>query len=124
MSRGYSSRTRRITVINTLLDPMAYPAAEIAQLYARRWEVQTCFRHLKQTLDLEHLRCRTVAGIGKELLIRALAYNLVRATMQRAALVLGTTPSRVSFADTLQWLLLADTEADIGCLIVNRVRRG
>ncbi|HSV14084.1 MAG TPA: hypothetical protein VLI90_07480, partial [Tepidisphaeraceae bacterium] len=55
MSRGYSSRTRRITVINTLLDPMAYPAAEIAQLYARRWEVQTCFRHLKQTLDLEHL---------------------------------------------------------------------
>ncbi len=36
--RGH--RARRITVITTLLDSKLYPAAEIAQLYARRWEVE------------------------------------------------------------------------------------
>jgi Transposase DDE domain len=103
--RGY--RTRRVTVVTSLLDPARYPAAEVAKLYARRWEVETCFRHLKQTLGMDHLRCKSVAGVRKELLARALAYNLVRATMARAAALLGEEPSRVSFADTLSWLLLA-----------------
>jgi hypothetical protein len=121
--RGY--RTRHITVITTLLDPIAYPAHEVAQLYARRWEIETAFRHLKQTLNLEHLRCRTVAGIRKELLIRALAYNLVRATMQRAAGLRGCPPSQVSFADTLQWLLLAGGGDDhLRWILINRPRPG
>ena len=45
LDRAYA---RRITVLTTLTDPAACPAAEIAQLYARRWEVETNFRHLKR----------------------------------------------------------------------------
>ena len=118
--RGY--RPRQITLITTLLDPVEYPAGEIASLYARRWEIETCFRHLKQTLNLEHLRCKTHLGVRKELLIRTMAYNLVRATMQRVAALTGTEPERVSFADTLQWMILSAscwTEYDI---IINATR--
>jgi hypothetical protein len=119
--RGY--RTRRVTVVTSLLDPARYPAAEVAKLYARRWEVETCFRHLKQTLDLGRLRCKTVAGVRKELLARALAYNLVRATMAKAAALRGADPERVSFADTLSWLLLAAADAPLR-VTVNPARPG
>jgi hypothetical protein len=90
-------------VITTLLDARRYPAAEVAGLYARRWEVET----LKQTLDLGHLRCKSVTGARKELLARSPAYDLVRATMKRATAQLGTDLTRVSFADALHWPLLA-----------------
>jgi len=59
--RGY--RTRTITVITTLLDPKQYPAEKIAELYSRRWEIETQFRHIKQTLNWEMLRCRSIAGV-------------------------------------------------------------
>jgi hypothetical protein len=39
-----------IRVLTTLLDPGAFPAAEIAALYAARWQVETAFLHLKKTV--------------------------------------------------------------------------
>jgi hypothetical protein len=103
--RGW--RTRDITVLSTLIDPDKYPAVQITQVYLRRWEVEINFRHLKQTLNLEHLRSQSLAGVERELLIRALAYNLVCATRQKAAQMLEVEPSHMSFADTLHFLLLA-----------------
>ncbi len=120
--RGW--RVRRITVLSTLTDPAAYPAAEIAQLYARRWEVETNFRHLKQTLDLEHLQSQTAAGVAGELLVRSIAYNLVRAAMGLAARVLGVDPARVSFADTLNLLLLGHADLGVAHARVNPERPG
>jgi hypothetical protein len=119
--RGY--RARRITVITTLLDPKAYPAADIAQLYARRWEVETGFRHLKTTLDLEILRSKSVKSVQKELLIRAIAYNLVRSTMRQAAIELNVSTNRVSFIDTLHWLLL-NAHQGMAEILINPVRSG
>jgi hypothetical protein len=119
--KGY--RPRHITLITTLLDPKQYPASEIAALYHRRWEIETCFRHLKQTLNLEHLRCKTLPGVRKELLIRMMAYNLVRATMQRVAELAGTDAARVSFADTLQWLILSATSSE-DTITINALRPG
>ena len=120
--RGW--RTRRITVLTTLTDPKAYPAHEITQIYARRWELEINFRHLKQTLNLEHLRSQTVDGVERELMIRSLAYNLVCATMQQAARLWNIEPLRISFADTLHFLLLGAIGIEPARITINPLRPG
>jgi hypothetical protein len=113
---GY--RTREVTLVTTLLDPQQYPAAELAQLYADRWQIEVNLRHLKQTLHLDVLRCKTMAGIHKELLMIALAYNLVRLVMLRAAETQGVSVHRVSFIDALRWLCEAREHQPLCSLIV------
>ena len=54
---GY--RTRQVRLLTTLLDPQRHSVAALAELYGLRWQIETDFRHLKQTLGLDVLRCRT-----------------------------------------------------------------
>jgi hypothetical protein len=49
-------RSRQITVVTTLLDPVAYPAADIARLYGDRWTVELRLREIKTTLHMDSLR--------------------------------------------------------------------
>jgi hypothetical protein len=120
--RGW--RTRHITVLTTLIGHEAYPAVDITAVYGRRWEVETNFRHLKQTLNLEHLRSQTVDGVERELMIRSLAYNLVCATMQQAARLWNIEPLRISFADTLHFLLLGAIGIEPARITINPLRPG
>lgn len=94
-------RTRVITLVTTLLDADRYPAAELAQLYAQRWQVEINLRHLKQTMKMDVLHCETVEGVLKELTMFALAYNLVRAVMWSASQRQEVPVDRISFADAL-----------------------
>ena len=73
-------------------------------LYPRRWEVETNLRHLKQTLGMDVLRTKTVDGIEKELVMFAIASNLVRLVMLESAGRQGVDPDQISFADSLSWL--------------------
>jgi hypothetical protein len=100
--RGF--RVREVTVVTTLLDADLYPAAEIAKLYCQRWEIETNLRHLKQTLHMDVLRTKTVAGIHKELAMMAIVYNLVRLIMLRAGKRQGIVANRISFIDAQRWL--------------------
>ena len=43
-------KTTTIKVLTTLLDPGAFPAREIAALYAERWQVEIACLHLKKTV--------------------------------------------------------------------------
>lgn len=97
-------RTRVITIATTLLDPERYPAADIAALYGQRWHIETNFRHLKQTLKMDVLRCHTVAGVQKELTMYALVYNLVRVVMLEASQRQDVPVDRISFIDAVRWL--------------------
>jgi hypothetical protein len=97
-------RTRVITLATTLLDPERYPAAEVAALYGQRWQIETNFRHLKQTLHMDVLHCKTVAGVQKELAMYALVYNLVRLVMRQAAQRQDVPIQRISFIDAVRWL--------------------
>lgn len=99
---GY--RTRRVTLLTTLLNPQVYPAQELAELYGRRWQIEVNFRHLKQTLGLDVLRCQTPAGVEKEIVMFALVYNLVRAVMLAEAQRRNVVPDRISFVDALRHL--------------------
>jgi hypothetical protein len=115
-------RTKEVTLVTTLLDSTRYPAAELAQLYFDRWQVEVNLRHLKQTLHLDVLRSKTVDGVHKELCMIALAYNLVRLVMFEAAKRQEVPADRISFIDALRWLTNARPGESLRKLKVHRVR--
>jgi hypothetical protein len=63
-------------------------------------------------------RGRRAEGTGDLLLV----YNLVRAVMVKAAAQQGVTPERISFIDTIRWLLTAYPGQEIPRLVVNPSR--
>jgi hypothetical protein len=100
--KGFRSRT--IILVTTLLDPVAYPADEIRQLYFQRWSVELHFREIKGLLALDVLRCLSPAMVEKELLVHVIAYNLVRTVMQTAAIRHHVDLERLSFKGALDTL--------------------
>jgi len=115
-------RTKEVTLVTTLLDAKQYAAAELAQLYFDRWQVEVNLRHLKQTLHLDVLRSKTVEGVQKEVCMIALAYNLVRLVMVEGGRRQGVEPDRISFVDALRWLTHARPGEELRKLKVHRVR--
>ena len=109
-------RTEAITVVTTLTDPEAYSAKDIAQLYGLRWNVELDIRDIKQTLSMDHLRCKTPHMVRRELWVTLLAYNLIRKVIVTSAAVHGKQPRRLSFTLTCQmvlasWILLSTGSA-------------
>ena len=99
-------RSREIKLMTTLLDARAYPAAELAALYLSRWRIEINLRHLKRTMGMNRLKCRSVDGVRRELLMFALVYNAVCAVRVAAADAQSVQPNRISFIDALRWLLI------------------
>lgn len=100
--KGY--RTRHVSIATTLMDTVLWPNEKIAELYGFRWTIETCFDHLKTTMNMNVLRCKDVAGVEKELAVYLVVYNLVRLAMLKAAKGQGASPWRISFVDALRWL--------------------
>jgi hypothetical protein len=99
---GY--RTRSVTLITTLLDPELYPAAELAELYARRWRIELWFRDIKTSMGMETLRCLSPKMVHKELEMFFIAYNLIRCLMAEAAQTYQVEIQRLSFKGTVDSL--------------------
>lgn len=97
-------RTRCVTLVTSLLNPETYPAAALAELYRTRWQVETNLRHLKRTLGLAVLKCQTVAGVEKEILVFAIVYNVVQSLMANAARRQDVAREHISFLDALRSL--------------------
>jgi hypothetical protein len=97
-------RSEQVVIATTLMDEVQWPDQKIAELYGYRWEIETCFGHLKTTMKMNVLRCKSVAGVQKELAVYLTVYNLVRLAMLRAAQAQGVSPRRISFVDALRWL--------------------
>lgn len=97
-------RSRRITLVTSLLDPIGYPAAEIAALYARRWRLELCLRDLKTTMGMEQLRCLSPEMAEKELLMYLIGHNLIRCIMAEAISRFGAQLDRLSFKGTVDGL--------------------
>jgi Transposase DDE domain len=100
--RGF--RTRVVLVATTLLDAQVYPKEDLAGLSRARWHAELDLRSLKQTMQMEVLRCKTPAMVRKEIWGHLLVYNLLRAAMAQAALGHGVVPRQVSLQGTRQTL--------------------
>jgi hypothetical protein len=100
-------RTRHITLVTTLLDPVLYPAQEIIAAYARRWRLEMCLDDIKTTLSMESLSCRSPKMVEKELLVFLTAHNLLRWLMATVAQERNVDLERISFKGSLdgfrQW---------------------
>jgi hypothetical protein len=89
-------------LVTTLLCPKQTPKADLKALYRERWHVELDFRHIKTTLGMERLSCKTPSMAQKEIWVYLLAYNLIRLMMAQAATLAECSPRALSFKHTLQ----------------------
>ena len=101
--RGFRSFT--LYLFTTLVDPLQYPASELAQSYGLRWNVELCFRYIKAQMDLGFLECRSANMVRKEWLAGLIAYNLIRWTMGAAAALAKVPVHLLSFTRARELLL-------------------
>ena len=97
-------RTKELLVVTTLLDADEFPAAEVGELYRRRWQAELNLRSIKTVLHMDHLRCQTPHRVRNEFSMHLVGYNLIRRVMALAALRSGAAPWEVSFKGALQTL--------------------
>ena len=97
-------RTQELILVTTLLDPVQYPAQEIAEAYLRRWRLELCLDDLKTTLGMEALRCLSPEMVEKELLAFLIAHNLLRWVMTQAAREHEVDLYRISFTGAMDAL--------------------
>ena len=77
---------------------------DLAQLYRARWNAELDLRSLKQTMQMEILRCKTPELVRKEIWTHLLAYNLIRTIIAQAATKHGIDPRSISFKGAIQTL--------------------
>ena len=89
-------------LVTSLLSAKKISKKMLQNLYRRRWEIEVNFRHLKTTMKMDSLSCKTPDMIEKEIWIYFLAYNLIRLLMAQAAVIGHLSPVDISFKHTLQ----------------------
>lgn len=108
-SRYQKRGFRTQTLLTSLLDPGAYPAAELVELYHERWELELGFDEVKtHTLERAEalLRCKAPERIKQELWGLGIAYNLVRLAIARVAHQVGVSPTRISYRHAVNFIRL------------------
>jgi Insertion element 4 transposase N-terminal/Transposase DDE domain len=90
-------------LITTILDPKQAPAAELAPLYAERWEFESALDELKvhQRGPRVVLRSKTPDGVRQEAWGYLCTHYAIRALMATAADDHGGDPDRISFTRSL-----------------------
>lgn len=106
------------TLLTSLSDSKAYPAAELRELYHERWELELGFNEVKtEMLEREEaIRSKTPPGAMQELWAIGLAYNLIRLEMERVADEADLPPNRISFVMSMrlirdEWMWAAASKA-------------
>lgn len=91
-------------LITSILDPNAAPAAELAALYAQRWEIETTLDEIKNHQGRPGLvlRSQHPRGVEQEIFAFLLVHHALRDLMHQAALTRGHDPDRISFTRTLR----------------------
>jgi hypothetical protein len=95
-------RVQKLVVVTTLLDADQYPTPSVAELYHYRWNAELDLRAIKQSLDMDHLRCKSPEMVRKEIWTAWLGYNLIRKSIAQAALKHGKLPRQIGFAGARQ----------------------
>ena len=89
-----------------MIDPMRFPVADIADLYAHRWELG--YREMKQYMLKNELTLRSKKPemVRQELWGALLAYNLIRFQIGKMAYSLDSTlPIQLSFSRASAYII-------------------
>ena len=102
----YHHQNQTCWVLTSLTDVERYPAEEIVELVAERWEIEQGYDEIKtEMLNAEvTLRSKSPEAIRQELWGILLAYNLVRLEMERIADQAEVAPTRISFITSLRFI--------------------
>jgi hypothetical protein len=115
-TRSGRVKTARMRVLTTLLDQQAYPAREIAALYAERWQIEIAFLHLKRTVrgPRRPLRGQSPELARQEAWALLLIHNITATAAARAAGPAGIDPGLIPFTAVLG-LVRSHVTADAPC---------
>ncbi|MGH3189468.1 MAG: hypothetical protein ACRDOL_19810, partial [Streptosporangiaceae bacterium] len=96
-------KTTTIKVLTTLLDADAFPAHEIAALYAERWQIEIAYLHMKKIVKGTGrvLRGRSVTLARQEAWALLLVHNMTATIAARAAGQAGLDPDLIPFTAVL-----------------------
>lgn len=89
-------------MVTTMTCPKHHPKAALKALYRSRWHVELDIRHIKDTMGMNILSCKTPDMAIKEIWVYLLAYNLIRLMMAQSALLADLQPRQISFKHCLQ----------------------
>jgi hypothetical protein len=101
---GVPQAEQRYRLLTTILDPDAAPAAELANLYAERWELEGTLDELKthQRGPRAVLRSKHPDGVYQEAYGYLCTHYAIRRLMHDAALAADLDPDRLSFTRSLR----------------------
>jgi hypothetical protein len=104
-----TTTTAQWRLLTSLTSHARYPAAELVALYHERWQAETTYYSIKETiLDGRVLRSRTLPGLDQETWALLAAYQaLIRAAADTAFTRPGLDMDRISFT------ILLDTAAGL-----------
>ena len=89
----------------SLMDARRYPALELLALYARRWEIETTIKEIKQTLlGADLLQAHTQETALQEVAALLLAQAAVAEVRSQAAQAVAVDVLEVSHGQALRWL--------------------
>ena len=96
----------RLKTVFTSLPAEQYSAAQVAELYQERWEIELGFRDIKSSMqnNAVTLRSKKVELIYQEVWGLLLAYNVVRREASQAAVSHGRAPHQIRFKPAYQYI--------------------
>jgi hypothetical protein len=91
-------------LVTSLLDHRRYPAADLVELYHRRWQVETTYFSIKESiLDGRVLRSKDPAGIEQEVYALLTVYQaIIRIAVDAVETLPDGRPDRISFTAALE----------------------
>jgi Insertion element 4 transposase N-terminal/Transposase DDE domain len=101
--RGKTRRSR-FRILTTLLDHEAYPAGQVAAVYAQRWSAELAYYRIKVTLRGNGvvLRGQTPDFARQEIWALLCVYNALCDLATETAVSLGLDPDQISFTAVLR----------------------
>ncbi len=130
--RTIDARGRERVLLTSLGDRRRFKPADIVACYERRWQIETSYRELKQSmLGMElSLRSRTVEGVYQEIWGTLIACNLIRREIASAAFEAKLAPTDISFVRAfhtiqheMRWAAVTPAYAKLpACLLLLRER--
>jgi hypothetical protein len=97
------THTGQWLLATSLLNPAAYPATALVTCYHQRWEIESSYLELKQTiLSGRVLRSHTPTGLTQEVWALLIVYQILRtAIVHGVETTPGIDPDRASFTTAL-----------------------
>lgn len=91
-------------LVTSLLDHRRHPASDLVDLYHRRWQVETTYFSIKESiLDGRVLRSQDPAGVEQEVYALLTVYQaIIRMAVDAVDTVPDTRPDRISFTAALE----------------------